>query len=255
MLSLRDIFHRIFRHRASTLLGGLLAMGALIVGCRSAPSFDVAPPSVQLRQGAGIGQGLWLEDRVLAPVHVVSESEELPGSLWLHGRRVTVLDARGGAYRQSDDIEDASRSIAEDWAVLTVDAVSPAEPSRVRAGDGRVRAGETLYLVGYDPLEKNPGLTALGVRVLGTSVTVVDGETRHPLPSNVIPVRQLSRPGAGPGWSGSFVGRYERRPPRWTYVGQVTNVLADVETGATDVLTVVRPPEEVVRWFFEGADP
>ncbi len=58
------------------------------------------------------------------------------------------------------------------------------------------------------------------------------------------------------GWSGSFVGRYRDRGGgsggQWEFVGVASGAMMDA-AGRTQVLSIVRPPEDVVRAFFDGA--
>ncbi len=243
------------------VIGALAMILWILAGCGSRRAFEVAPPcailvveSVNQPGRKFMGQGIWIEDRLLTVAHVftVPRADDPPRSFLLNGRWTDVLGYKSGnldtirrAY--THEVPPDPRDLTEDWMGLHVSAHAGVR-GRMRIGAGTVRPGETLYAVGFEPEDPYGDLLVIPLVVQEQSVLI--GRAAQSLPDRVITVksprrRELTR------WSGAFVGRYDARRREWEYVGQLVAALRN-DNDRVVGHAVVRPPPESLEWLMKG---
>ncbi|MBX3315519.1 MAG: hypothetical protein KF902_01500 [Phycisphaeraceae bacterium] len=234
----------------------IVAAAAALSGCashRALTPTSTPTPSVALyiqsEYSATGGNGLWIGDRVLTAHHVLaSDDGALPDRVQIDDQlaHVQVVTSGDAGVLRDRHAENIFARRQEDWIVASVGGRAPRETPEVLPGDGSVRPGERLYMVGYDIQSGEGGVRTVELRApreLDSDVAVPRGVT----------IAMLPRVDDWRGWSGSFVGRYIEKGDggQWEFVGVASSGMMDAK-GRTQVLTIVRPPEDVVRAFFAG---
>lgn len=230
-------------------------------GLTLAATFSPTPSAalyIAREDGISSGNGVWIGDSVLTARHVLASSDgALPDRVQIDDQLAPIdVIAAGNAEALRDRREESVLlRRQEDWIVASVGGRAARVMPAVLPGDGTVRPGERLYMVGYDIRGGHGEVRAVELRVprrVESDVVVPERVT----------VAMLPRVDDWRGWSGSFVGRYAAASEiatesggslnggRWEFVGIASSVMMD-GAGRTQLMTIVRPPEEVVRAFFD----
>mgnify|MGYP001168302667 CR=1 FL=1 len=225
---------------------------AFTPGLTLVPTFSPTPSAalyIAHDDGISSGNGVWIGDRVLTARHVLASGDgALPERVQIDDQ-LAAIDVVGSGdveARRNPREESVFLKRQEDWIIASVGGRAARETARVLPGDGSVRPGDRLYMVGYD---------VRGDRQVHTVPLSVPQrvELDVPVPERV-KLAMLPRVDDWRGWSGSFVGRYLEASDQWEFVGIASSVLIDDEE-RMQVVAIVRPPEEVVRAFFDAGGP
>lgn len=241
----------------SALLAALACRGCMSRPCEHRAGTPPPCTTLQLDAAGGDrsvirGQGVRVGNRVLTAAHVLLREgpgggAALADAFLLEGEPARVVSARSGdlttvAHLYAVAAPPRPADWLEDWAALEVSCAMP-PVGRMRIGDGRVRVGERLYVVGVDPRDDEGRVRAVPITVVEAVLRGADDET---LPDRLIPVSSPAREDWR-GWSGAFVGRYDAERGEWEYVGQF--VMSVENSSGRRVHLVLRPPPDVLAWL------
>lgn len=257
----------------------MLLLAATVVACGCAgPRFEHAPPvvstSIFVDKGTGRAIGVASEDRLLTVAHGLGlhlpdghrmDNGSLPAVVrgasgggaggWVG---LTIVDHGDLERLASLGKEVGFQAFAQDWAIARADRPLLAPPEDAapgaatkpgwRIGAWPPRWGEVLYVVRPAPASDRGRVQGQGqggyqwVRMRVQQIEPVEGLE---MPGNV-GVGQSGQGRLGPGWSGSFVGRYDNG---WEFVALFAGNGQDSQGRRFDI--IVRPPEHALRWMFE----
>lgn len=245
---------------------GTLALASAMVGCRG-PRFEHQPPvvstSVFADKGTGNAIAIANGDRLLTVAHGLG-LDEPEGLARLDGAFPAVVrGASGGGWVglslvDHGDLgalaplgeEPGFDAFAHDWAIARAEhEVLEAPPWRI--GAWPPAWGEVLYVVRpSEGMTQNEG-EGRGHRRGGFHWVRMRVQRLARVDSREMPgslgIGGSARDVLGPGWSGSFVGRYDNG---WEFVALHAGAGEDVNGERFDIF--VRPPDHALRWMMEA---
>ena len=257
--------------RQLVLLVQITVLVLAMCGCQRPLVFESLPPVAMLSpmegsgsggaRTTGLGQGVWVGDRVLTAAHNIWSSEGgWISEVMMHGgasggsERLRIRSLRTGAPDLDAERLVELKGVQHDWAAFEVDAKGP-RGTRMLVADPIVRPGDELIVAGWELEEAGRTESTATLRMWRATAVRVVRERNVPfeLPEGVfaISIRVEGEIGPREGWSGAMVGRFDREEGLLSYIGQF--VAMDTPEGRR-ILWCVRPPDDVIEWLMEHAD-
>jgi hypothetical protein len=142
--------------------------------------------------------------------------------------------------------------VENDWlATGFATAVVADRPLNWRPGEPKIRHGERLFAFCRVDLAASRAGRPPETKVLPLEVVDLSEHMRIDPSRAFIVQAPLFQDRFSPGWSGSFVGRYDAEADEWEFLGFLAMVTVP-DPFKRRLLYVVRPPDDVLDWLLHG---